>query len=330
LRPEFEAIASRSGDQRAITATKNAGARIDNAIREYAVFQSALATLKNSPNDPAANQVAAVYNCLVQGNWEAGLPMLTKVRAADVRSAATADLAANEDPSSQIAVADGWWALKDSQDVHVRRLARARSLVLYLTQRSNLTGLRKAAVEKRLADLQMDAVFGNGEADPLSQRYKKVVVICDTTGSMMDVLWKVRAEARSVIIQLLPDQRFNLLAFSDVHVNQFSRQLVPASSNNLEAAQRWISNLVAAGSADPIPSFRAAFQQRPDAIFVFSDGFENVTTSDALLDVVRQLNPNHQVAIHSILIRRSPNPQVESVMKQLASENGGELHVVAP
>ena len=46
--------------------------------REFVEVEKALVTLKQTPDDTAANATVGVFFCLIKGDWENGLPHLVK------------------------------------------------------------------------------------------------------------------------------------------------------------------------------------------------------------------------------------------------------------
>ena len=111
-------------------------------------------TLKASPDDPAANLSMGKYKCFIRGDWEGGLRMLAKGSDAALKAVATQELAAKE-PSAEatLALADSWWDLSVKQtDAGARAAIASHAAGLYQSSLSAAVGLRKAQVEKRIAE----------------------------------------------------------------------------------------------------------------------------------------------------------------------------------
>ena len=64
-------------------------------------YRDALVVLENDPTNPAANLAAGRHLCLVQGDWDRGLPMLALGSDAELKAAATKDLAGAARPRNK-------------------------------------------------------------------------------------------------------------------------------------------------------------------------------------------------------------------------------------
>lgn len=111
-------------------------------------------TLKSSPDDPAANLSLGKYKCFIRGEWEEGLRMLAKGSDAALKAIAAQELAAkNSTAQITLGLADSWWELGVKQsDAGARAAIAAHAAGLYQVSLEAATGLRKAQVEKRIAD----------------------------------------------------------------------------------------------------------------------------------------------------------------------------------
>jgi hypothetical protein len=163
----------------------------------------------------------------------------------------------------------------------------------------------------------------------ISGNAHKVVYICDASGSMMSVFWRVRDKLRDSVSQLGLSQSFNVIFFSDVDVTTLSKNgLVVASPDNKRKALEMAEKMSAAGTTDPLPAIRMAFAQQPELIYVLTDGFDQVVSFDAVINEFRKLNVNKKVRVNTILIRSSGNAELERVVKIIASENGGVCKII--
>ncbi|MEZ0266966.1 MAG: hypothetical protein ACAI43_19730 [Phycisphaerae bacterium] len=114
-----------------------------------------LETLAATPDDPAANAGAGRFACYVRRQWDRGLPLLAKGNDAPARAAAQAELATPAPAGvAAVALADQWWAVAESQPESLRTAIIVHAAEWY---RRGLPavgpGLKKALVEKRLADV---------------------------------------------------------------------------------------------------------------------------------------------------------------------------------
>jgi hypothetical protein len=163
----------------------------------------------------------------------------------------------------------------------------------------------------------------------ISGNAKRVVYICDASGSMMSVFWRVKEELRKAVDVLRPIQAFNVVFFSDVDVTTLSKNtLVMATPDNKRKAFDLSDKMSAAGTTDPLPAIRVAFEQQPELIYVLTDGFDQIVSFEAVINEFRKLNPNKKVKVNTILIRSANNPELEKVVRTIASENGGVCKII--
>lgn len=144
-------------------------AKLQGRIREVGLAREASERfgrdrdkLKASPNDPALNLSVGRYACFVQGAWDEGLAMLAKGSDPVLKRLAAEEVARPAGAEEVVRVADGWWDFAGKQnDAATRAAARAHAVALYAGAVDGSVGLRKAQVERRLADA---AAEGGGEA----------------------------------------------------------------------------------------------------------------------------------------------------------------------
>jgi hypothetical protein len=115
---------------------------------EFHRIKTAIETLKTNPDDADANLAAGKFNCLVRGNFEAGLPQLAKGTDKTLAELAKLDLSKPIDITLRIKVADGWWETG-------KRPARLRAKEMYEAMRQSATGLALVKIEKRLQEFEI-------------------------------------------------------------------------------------------------------------------------------------------------------------------------------
>lgn len=177
-------------------------------------------------------------------------------------------------------------------------------------------------------------VPGGGLAPPanfagISSNARKVVFLCDASGTMMSVFDDLKAELRRSVDKLSPVQAFNIIFFKDENVMTFNREgLMVASPTNKTQAFSWIGRAASAGSTNPLPGIRLAFAQQPELIYVLTDGFDNVDSFEAVVNEFRRLNPGRKTRVNTILIRSSDDQQLEQVLRRIATDAGGVFRAV--
>jgi len=116
---------------------------------------------------------------------------------------------------------------------------------------------------------------------------KDVLIVLDQSGSMAGEKWRqAQAAARYVLGALMPQDRFNVIAFSSGY-RIYGRTLQPASEAQRAAA--WIDSLEAIGATDINAALQAALSQvepeRNTIILFLTDGLptEGVTNPDEII-----------------------------------------------
>lgn len=177
-------------------------------------------------------------------------------------------------------------------------------------------------------------VPGGGLAPParfvgISSNARRIVFVCDASGTMMSVFDDLKAELRRSVDRLSPVQAFNVIFFRDDQAMSLSRnELLMATPANKISAFDWISKSVSAGSTNPLPAIRMAFAQQPELIYVLTDGFDNVDNFDQVINEFRRLNPSRRVKVNTILVRSSDDDQLAKVLQTIATDSGGIFKAV--
>jgi hypothetical protein len=113
----------------------------------------ALDLLANNPGDREASLLVGRWYCFDAGNWDKGLPLLAKGADGGLAKLAEQDLARPDEPKRQMLLADQWWSLAKVEKGPQQRGMQMRAQYWYELALPGLTGLDKAEVEKRLAEL---------------------------------------------------------------------------------------------------------------------------------------------------------------------------------
>ncbi len=146
-----EGLASDLGDSPLRIQARMIGNQVKRRERTWSDIDAARKTLEGDSNDPRANLTCGQHACLIDGDWRQGLPMLAKCSDAKLKAAAEADLAEPTDPDARIAIANAWYDVAGSDESLAAFHARAH--YWYEQALPSVTGLTKAKVEKRLADI---------------------------------------------------------------------------------------------------------------------------------------------------------------------------------
>jgi hypothetical protein len=112
-------------------------------------IQKAKETLQQTPDDSEANLAVGRYLCFCQRRWDKGLPMLAKSGDAAIQKAAAAELRGAQTPAEQIALADAWWNVAESEDAFAKIGLYNRASHWYGLALPSLTGLENEKAAKR-------------------------------------------------------------------------------------------------------------------------------------------------------------------------------------
>lgn len=109
--------------------------------------------LKNSPNDPVANQAVGRFYCLMKDDWVRGVQALAKSDHAAMKLAAEIDLANPKDNDSKIDVGNAWWDVAEKESGLAQLNFRQRAVQWYhaALQGGTVAGLNRILIEKRIA-----------------------------------------------------------------------------------------------------------------------------------------------------------------------------------
>jgi hypothetical protein len=156
-----------------------------------------------------------------------------------------------------------------------------------------------------------------------TQRPRSEVFLCDASGSMLPKFHALLSELSKAIQALQPVQSFSIHFFSDTRAISLSPQLLMATPGNKLHALDFLENVTPRGSTDPIPSLELAFKQRPQLIFLLTDG--DFPDNAAVLNRIRQLEKDHPIKINTIAFVGEGDSDTAflSVLQQIARETGG-------
>jgi Mg-chelatase subunit ChlD len=156
----------------------------------------------------------------------------------------------------------------------------------------------------------------------------RVVMLVDASGSMSDRFPAVREAASTLVGELDARQKFALIHFEDHKVDGTSPDCVAATAGSVSAAQEHLRKLYPFGQGDPLPALEAAFKAKPDVVYFFTDG--DYGEFDRVFRLVRDTNAAKRTKLYAIVVGQAPEEENARLLKQLATQNGGEYVVVTP
>ena len=148
---------------------------------------------------------------------------------------------------------------------------------------------------------------------------RSIAFVIDRSGSMTDVMMYAKYELNRSISQLRPADHFYVVFFSAHAVQPLpAGKLVPASDENKQAAAKFIDGIVPMGKNDPAGGFRLAFAQKPDVIYLLTDG----ELDQSVIKLVKDLNADSRTKVNTVCLSFGIHDGGE-VLKQIAEQNGG-------
>jgi hypothetical protein len=175
----------------------------------------------------------------------------------------------------------------------------------------------------------LDETLGRGLPDAKSRTFfgirmpaKRIVYIVDRSGSTTDSMMYVKWELRRSVRALSPDDQFNVIFYSSgPAVPMPGGKMVPATEQNKMIAVDFIDSIVPTGQTDPAEALTMAFAEKPQAIYLLTDGHFDAK----IPDLIAKLNAKKEVNVHTICFLYSTG---EPQLQQIAKDNGGTYKYV--
>jgi WD40 repeat protein len=122
---------------------------VRDAQKDFEASRAAVASLKDKPDDADANLALGKYLCFRKGDWDAGLPRLSKGGDAALKTLANADLGKPAGAEEQVKVGDGWWDLAKAKPELGTTPLQRRAAFWYQRAETGLQGLTRDRVQER-------------------------------------------------------------------------------------------------------------------------------------------------------------------------------------
>lgn len=165
---------------------------------------------------------------------------------------------------------------------------------------------------------------------------RRIVFVCDASGSMLNMSDSLRIELRKSIQALPPTVSFNVIFFQDKGCSAVDRkELLIATPQNKERAIALIDQTIPRGETDPLPALELAFPLKPDLIHLLTDGDFNGPGNDAVVAYCRKKAAEGKARISTIAFvpaESRDNPgELEYVkaLKMIAKDSGGQFSHVS-
>ena len=149
--------AGKAQEPRLLTRARAIAKECNRALTQFRQYDAAKAKLEQPGGDPQASLAAGRYECLILGDWDAGLRKLAAGSDESLRSLAAKDLATPEDADARAAVGDGWWELAKDESDAARATLYRRAAWWYEKALPQATGVLKIKLQKRLDTIKAAA-----------------------------------------------------------------------------------------------------------------------------------------------------------------------------
>lgn len=123
--------------------------RVHAARREYEAIIAAANKLRTHPDDAEANLLVGRFVCFVQGQWDAGLPVLARCSDPKLKAIAEKDLEGPNDAEAMADLGDAYWDLPDTPKTP-QYAAHKRAVHWYEQAVERLKDPRKLQVQQRI------------------------------------------------------------------------------------------------------------------------------------------------------------------------------------
>jgi hypothetical protein len=155
-----------------------------------------------------------------------------------------------------------------------------------------------------------------------------IIYLCDASGSMLSVFGNLKQQLKESInnLDLTAGQKFNVIFFSDSNVFPlFKGGMQIATPDNKKAAIDFIDNQVSTGGTQPIPAIQEALKEKPQLLYVLTDGFDQIANFDDVTNAFKAGNADGKMHINCIFLQSDEDPKLEQVLKSIATQGHGDF-----
>jgi hypothetical protein len=166
----------------------------------------------------------------------------------------------------------------------------------------------------------------------VSGNARTVAYVCDGSGSMLGLQFDLlKQEITKAVDQLKPIQRYNVIFFQEGAAVSVAQTLLPAIPSNKVKTYDFLKKVSLGANSDPISGLQLAFRQKPQLIFLLTDGA--FADNQAVIDEIAKLNADKSVHVNTIAFfsgssSDSDRIACENVLRTIAADNGGKFTTV--
>lgn len=100
---------------------------VESLLARWNAYAQALKTLELHPSEPAASTVVGLWKCMIEGNWEGGLPYLVGGDQPTLAAVAALDLKARQSQTDPLTLAERWFEVAEKLELPYRHRAILRA-----------------------------------------------------------------------------------------------------------------------------------------------------------------------------------------------------------
>jgi hypothetical protein len=165
-------------------------------------------------------------------------------------------------------------------------------------------------------------VFGS------SGNAKKIVFVCDASGSMLQKFDALKRELARTVRQLRPSQSFSLIFFQEQSFKALNQSLIIATPETKRQADGFLDTIVPRAETNPLPALELAFKQKPELIYLLTDG--DFPDNNAVLKLIQQLDKDGKVKINTIAFVNEKDKDTDfmALLQKIAKDTGGIYRMV--
>ena len=160
---------------------------------------------------------------------------------------------------------------------------------------------------------------------------RKIVYLCDASGTMQSVFSSLRDELKKSVGVLVPGQFFNVIFFTGDNVIAYNKGgLIMANPDNKKKLYDFVDDVSPKEGTNPFPAIEEAFKNKPELIYVLTDGFDQVDSLENVYKKFSDLNPDKKVKVNCILLSSDPtrDKSLVDLLQRIAKDNGGSLKII--
>jgi hypothetical protein len=155
---------------------------------------------------------------------------------------------------------------------------------------------------------------------------KRIVFVCDASGSMIGKMSSLKNELRLAIEDLQPQQRFGVVFFQDDRAVYLSKsELLPVTARNKASAMEFLDEVTTTSTSEPTRALRFAFARRPDVVYFVTDG--DFPENNHVRSEVWRLNYGLRARVNTVHLfnQATDDASLSPLLKKIAADHRGDF-----